>query len=186
MSRYKSRIPEIDPDNPQSWGRDDITGLPVMQPDMIKQMEYGPQGLYWTGFMVHYKDADEPNPQLVPPRLRPDPVPVANPRIFYRPELPQVPTNVVVDSITTTSITISWDIVLASGNLPSADSYIIFIYNYYDPSNNFTIEDIVSPPFTINNLASGNTYSIQVASVTNNIGTSALSYPPLLIATSLS
>ena len=178
--KYKSRIPEIDPENPQSWGRDDITGLPVMQTDMIKQMEYGPQGLYWTGFLVHWKDADEPNPQLVPPRLKPDPVPIANPRIFYRPQLPLVPQNVQVETITTDTVTISWSLSLASGDIPAADSYIILAANYYDPSNYIQASSITSP-YTITDLVPGNTYNIAVAAVTDNIGTSAFSYPPLQV-----
>lgn len=184
VARYKSRIPEVDPDNPQSWGRDDITGLPVMVPDMVKQMEYGPQGLYWTGFMVHHKDADEPNPQLVPPRLKPDPVPILNPRIFYRPQLPQVPTGVSTTAIASTTITITWKIVVASGSLPAADSYVVQVIDYYDTSITFTFEGIVTPPYTITGLSGGNTYNIQVASTTDNIGTSAFSYPPLLVTTS--
>jgi hypothetical protein len=182
--KYKSRIPEVDYDNPQSWARDDITGLPVMHPDMIKQMEYGPQGLYWTGFMVHFKDADEPNPQLVPPRLKPDPVPILNQRYFYRPQLPAVPSNFAVTAITETTVTVTWSLVLASGNTPSATSYTIIATNFYDSSVYFLFENIVAPPFTLTGLAGGNSYDIQIASVSENIGASAFSYPPLLVTTS--
>jgi len=193
--KYKSRIPEIDWDNPQSWARDDITGLPVMHPDMIKQMEYGPQGLYWTGFMVHFKDADEPNPQLVPPRLKPDPVPIANQRYFYRPQLPQVPANFAVVSVVGADITVTWDLVYASGHTPSATNYNILAVDFYNQSIyyefGFTNDPalptpplIVTPPFTLTGLSSGSTYNIQIASVTENIGASAYSYPPLLVTTS--
>lgn len=182
--KYRSLIPEVDPDNPQSWARDDITGLPVMVPDMIKQMEYGPQGLYWTGFMVHYKDADEPNPQLVPPRLKPDPVPILNQRFFYRPELPVVPTNVATVTIGATTIELTWDLSVATGSLPAATSYVVLATDFYDESTFYTFEGIVSPPYTITGLASGNTYNIQVAATSENIGTSAFSYPPLLVTTS--
>lgn len=182
--KYKSRVPEVDCDNPQSWMRDDITGLPVMQPDMIKQMEYGLQGLYWTGFMVHFKDADEPNPQLVPPRAKADPVPLLNQRFFYRPMLPDVPTNLVVTAIGETTITVTWDIVLSVGSLPAATSYNILATDFYNNSVYFNFDNISSPPFTITGLSGGNTYDVQIASVSENIGASAFSYPPLLVTTS--
>lgn len=182
--KYKSRIPEVDYDDPQSWMRDDITGLPVMQPDMIKQMEYGPQGLYWTGFMVHFKDADQPNPQLVPPRLKPDPVPLINQRFFYRPQLPEVPSNFIITSFTDTTVTVEWDLVYSDGSLPAATSYNILASEFYDNSLFFEFNNITSSPFTLTGLSGGNTYNIQIASVSENIGASAYSYPPLLVTTS--
>ena len=109
--RYRGRIPIVDPNDPQSWAKDDITGLPVMHPDMIKQMEYIGNGLAWTGMMVHYKDADQPNPQLIPPRLKVDPVPIDNPRYLQFPELPAIPTGLTISSFTSTSVTITWDFV---------------------------------------------------------------------------
>lgn len=177
--KYRGQIPLVDPNNPQSWGKDDITGLPVMHPDMVKQMEWGPQGLYWTGFMVHFKDADEPNPQLVPPRLKPDPLPILNPRHFYRPELPNVPTGLAVVSITSDSIEVTWDLV-TTGNI-SVQSYVISCFSQYTL---FTFEGIIAPPYTIQGLAPLNEYTIQIASTNNDIGTSSFSYPPILATTS--
>lgn len=171
MSRYPSQIPIVDWDNPQAWGRDDITSLPTMHNDMIKQMEYGPQGLYWTGFMVHYEDYNQPNPQLVPPRLKPDPVPVPNPRILYRPQVPSVPTGLALVSVTDSTITITWTLITKD-----VDSYVVQASSLY---STFIFTDILSTdlPYTITNLAGGNSYLIQVASTNNNTGTSAYSLP---------
>ena len=158
-AKYRGRIPFIDADNPQAWGKDDITGLPVMHTDMVKQMEYIGNGIAWTGFMVHHKDADQPNPQLVPPRLKPDPVPIKNPRYLQFPELPQIPTGLVVTSFTSTSITVSWD---AVAGIPS---YVVgwkSIWTFGETRG------IVASTYTINGLSSGNTYNISVASTLNN------------------
>lgn len=174
--KYRSRIPEVDWDNPQAWGRDDLTGLPVMHNDMVKVMEYGPQGLYWTGFLSHFKDADEPNPQLVPPRLRPDPVPVPNPRYFARPELPQIPTGLAEVSRGETTITVTWDLVVLD-----VDSYVILCTSEH---TSFNFPGVVTPPYTITSLAPGNTYAIQIASTNDDVGTSAFSSPPILVTTS--
>lgn len=160
-NRYRGRIPIVDPDHPEAWGKDDITGLPVMHEDMIKQMEYIGNGLAWTGFMVHHKDADQPNPQLIPPRLKPDPLPIPNPRYLQYPELPQIPTGLVVTASTSTSITVSWDLV------PAIPSYVVgwtSIWSYGE-TRGILPADL---PFEITGLAAGNTYQVSVASTANN------------------
>ena len=43
--KYRQMIPIVDPRHPEAWGRDDLTGLPVMHNDMIMQMEYIGSGL---------------------------------------------------------------------------------------------------------------------------------------------
>ena len=167
--RYRSRIPYVDPDNPQSWGRDDYTGLPVMHPDLIKQMEYFGTGLAWTGFMVHFKDADQPNPQNVPPRLKVDPIPIPNPRYLTLQDLPNVPdrqnkplrdggslvTGVTLTGTTTTSISITWI------PIQGAQSYVVSWYSTYSSGEE---RRIIGQSFTINGLARGNSYFVQVAS----------------------
>jgi hypothetical protein len=173
LGRYRSQIPEADWDNIRAWARDDVTGLPVMHDQLVKQMQYGPQGLYWTGWMVHKDDYDEPNPQLVPPRLRPDPVPVRNPRIFSRQELPTIPTGLVVSAPTTeNSITVSWDLVIDTP-VP-VNSYIVQCTSQFAA---FTSVPLDGPPYTIMGLAGGIPYLVQVASTNNVTGTSALSTP---------
>jgi hypothetical protein len=157
--RYRGRIPVVDPDHPEAWGKDDITGLPVMHTDMIKQMEYIGNGLAWTGFMVHHKDADQPNPQLIPPRLKPDPLPIDNPRYLQFPELPSIPTGLTVTGFTSTSITVTWD------QVPGIPSYVIgwtSIWSFGETRG------IVPTTYTINGLSPGNTYAVAVASTANN------------------
>lgn len=173
MSRWHSDVPIVDWDNPKSWGKDDITGLPVMHNDMIKQMEYGPLGLYWTGFMVHFADADQPNPQLVPPRLRPDPVPIMNPRHFTQRVLPNIPTGLARSgTITQTTIPITWTPVTSGLQV---NSYVVNCVSFFNPNiTNLTFQDITSfSPYTISGLTSGSQYLISVASVNNVTGQSA-------------
>lgn len=180
-------IPYVDPDNPQSWGRDDYTGLPVMHPDMVKQMEYFGTGLAWTGFMVHHKDADQPNPQKIPPRLKVDPVPIPNPRYLIIQDLPLVPdagtvvntgsliTGVTITATTSTSISISWI------SIQGAQAYVVSWYNNFSKNE---VRGVIGTTYTITNLAPGNPYFVQVASTSDNstptaseFSTSAFSVP---------
>ncbi len=160
--RYRGRIPVVDPDHPEAWGKDDITGLPVMHTDMIKQMEYIGNGLAWTGFMVHHKDADQPNPQLIPPRLKPDPLPIDNPRYLRLPELPMIPTGLTVTGFTSTSITVSWNAI------PGIPSYVVGWKSIWSFGET---RAIVTSSYTINGLTPGNTYNVSVASTLNNTST---------------
>jgi hypothetical protein len=170
--RYRGRIPVIDIDHPEAWGKDDITGLPVMHTDMIKQMEYIGNGLAWTGFMVHHKDADQPNPQLIPPRLKPDPLPVDNPRYLQFPELPTIPTGLTISGFTSTSITVTWDAV------PGIPTYVVGWASIWSSGET---RSIVSETYPIIGLSPGNTYNVSVASTANNSSnkftTSAFSSP---------
>ena len=172
MSRAdKGRIPYVDPDNPQSWGRDDYTGLPVMHPDMVKQMEYIGNGLAWTGFMVHYKDVSQPNPQKIPPRLKPDPVPIPNPRYLKLTHVTSVPSDGVepvvgsllpgleITGTTSTSISVSWNAVL------NAQAYVVGWDSKYVKGETRAITDLT---YTITGLSPGNTYNVQVASTADN------------------
>ena len=169
--RYRGRIPYVDPDNPQSWGRDYYTGLPVMHPDMIKQMEYIGVGLAWTGFMVHFKDADQPNPQKIPPRLKVDPVPIPNPRYLTIQDLPAVPdkgvtpnvgsliTGVTLVDFTSTSISITWI------PIQGAQAYVVSWYNTYSSGET---RGVIGVNYTITGLSPGLSYLVQVASTSDN------------------
>lgn len=160
MSRAdRGRIPYVDPDNPQSWGKDDYTGLPVMHPDMVKQMEYIGNGLVWNGFMVHYKDADQPNPQKIPPRLKPDPVPIPNPRYLKLTKVTAVPSGLKITGTTSTSITVTWDFV------EYAQAYVVGWDSQYINGETRGITDLT---YTITGLSPGNTYNVQVSSTADN------------------
>lgn len=185
--RYRGRIPYVNPDSPESWGRDDYTGLPVMHPDMIKQMEYIGNGLAWTGFMVHYKDADQPNPQKIPPRLKVDPVPIPNPRYLKLEQAAKIPNKGVVPEVgtlisgvmitgtTSTSITITWDL------QPYVQAYVV---GWDSIHINGEERGIIPLTYTITGLSPGNTYRVYVASTADNsspyanqFSTSAFSVP---------
>lgn len=163
----RGRIPIVDPDNPQAWGKDDLTGLPVMHTDMVRQMEYIGNGLAWTGFMVHYKDADQPNPQLIPPRLKVDPVPIKNPRYLLIPQLPLIPTNLAATAISSTEISVTWT---AVAGIPS------YVVGWDSTYNTAETTNILTPSYTITGLTPGSTYLIQVASTANNSSTENIQF----------
>jgi hypothetical protein len=79
--RPKGKHITIDVDNPQALGVCDYTGFVHLRKDLVKQMEYRGNRLVWTGFLVGKDYVDVPNPQLKPPMLRPDPIPVRIPRL---------------------------------------------------------------------------------------------------------
>lgn len=159
MSMYRGRVPYVDPDNPQSWGKDDYTGLPVMHPDMIKQMEYIGNGLAWTGFMVHHKDADQPNPQRIPPRLKVDPVPIPNPRYLVLEDLPIIPSGLTITATTSTSISVSWTPV---AGIPA------YVVSWISNRISGETRSITASNYTISGLTPANSYFIQVASTADN------------------
>jgi len=106
---YRSRIPYVDPDNPISYGRDDISGLPIMHDDMVQVMEFFGSQIQWTGYMTHKDKVDIPQPQLAPAYIRPQPLPVDNIRILSRTYTPPIPTGLTVLSTTTNSATLQWN-----------------------------------------------------------------------------
>lgn len=160
MSRAdKGRIPYVDMENPQSWGKCDITGLPTMHTDLIKQMDYIGNGLVWTGFMVNYVDADQPNPQRIPPRLKPDPVPIPNPRHFRLPSEPSIPSGLTITGTTSTSITVTWNFV------ENVQAYVVGWDSIHIKGET---RGIIPLTYTITGLSPANTYNIQVASTADN------------------
>lgn len=76
----------IDPMAPQALGICDYTGFVFHHKDLVRQMEWRGNALIWTGFLVGRPYADKPNPQLRPPILPPDPVPIK----WARPQQPNL------------------------------------------------------------------------------------------------
>lgn len=66
--------------SPRAIATCDYSGLVVQHASLIKQMEYRGQGKVWTGFWVHPKFSDLPNPQNLTPRIKLDPKPIRNAR----------------------------------------------------------------------------------------------------------
>jgi fibronectin type III domain protein len=170
--QYRGRIPDVDPDNPIAWGRDDIRGLPVMHDDLVPVMQYAGSQIVWTGFMTHKDYVDIPQPQLAPARLRADPVPVENPRIFYMPKQPPIPTGLTLVSFTANTITIQWDSVLV------ATSYVVNWTNSVvsNPIKDIPITTDATITYTITGLSPNTYYLVQVAT-TYPEATSAYSSP---------
>jgi hypothetical protein len=71
---------KIDPDHPTGLGICDYSGLVFNRKDMVKQMEWRGNRLVWTGFIVGKSWVDMPQEQFRPPQLKPDPVPLKDPR----------------------------------------------------------------------------------------------------------
>lgn len=178
-SRYRSRIPIVDPDNPVAWGKDDITGLPIMHSDMVPVMQYAGSQIVWTGFMTHKDKVDIPQPQLAPANLPPDPVPVKNIRIFNRPTMPPIPSGLEIISRTDTTITVQWN------SVPVATSYVVA---WVDSLQTNPIENIPTTTnpittYTITGLAPNTYYLVQVATAYSE-ATSAYSNPVATTTTS--
>ena len=158
-NRYRGRIPYVDPDNPQSWGKDDYSGLPVMHTDLVKQMEFIGNALAWTGFMVHYKDYSQPNPQKIPARLKPDPVPIPNPRYLKLTQAPIIPSGLKITGSTSTSITVEWDFV------ENVQAYVVGWASLHAKGET---RGIIPLTYTITGLSPGNTYNVYIASTADN------------------
>lgn len=78
--RNHGKYTKLDRRNPRGLGVCDYSGFIVRHADLRRQMEYRGRGLVWTGFWVHYKFLDLPNPQNLTPIITMDPVPLKNPR----------------------------------------------------------------------------------------------------------
>lgn len=76
----KGRWVTINPQNPDAVARCDRSGQLCNHSDLVKQMDYRGTGLIWTGLYVNKYFLDVPNPQNLNPVIKPDPVPVQNPR----------------------------------------------------------------------------------------------------------
>ncbi len=80
MTFPTGKFVKIDWNHPSALGICDYTGLVFNRKDLVKQMEWRGNALVWTGFYVGKPFAAKPNPQLIPPILPPDPVPILDPR----------------------------------------------------------------------------------------------------------
>lgn len=169
----KGRIPYVDANNPDAWGRCDKTGLPTMYQDLVPQYEYFGNTLKWTGLMVNKNDVDEPNPQLCTPPMKPDPVPVKNPRRFPLPSQPGVPTGLYPGMITKNSIVVNWT------EVANADQYAVYwqsslgSWSTVEPINGNALPQpnpvITGTIYPITGLQPSTAYVISVASL-NNFG----------------
>lgn len=171
MTRYRSRMPRVNPQHPDAWGRCDLSGLPVMHADMVKQYEYLGRTLSWTGWIVNRMEADEPNPSLMPPKLFPDPLPVPNPRYFYQAKSPPVPTELRASVIDSTSIILEWDAVQDAQEYAVSWQQVGLSGVYQD-----TLEPwihISETTYTLEGLTPSSTYAVAVASL-NHIGAQVL------------
>ena len=70
----------INPNHPQAGGQCDRCGTRYGLRDLAWQFQYQGSGLINLRILVCPVCIDEPNPQLLSPRLPADPLPVANPR----------------------------------------------------------------------------------------------------------
>lgn len=78
--RNHGKYTQMSMKNPRAIGRCDYSGLMVQHAKMIWQKEYRGSGLVNTGYLVHPKFADKPNPQNLVPIMKLDPVPILNAR----------------------------------------------------------------------------------------------------------
>lgn len=72
----RGRLVNFDWKNPSPWAFCDRSGLRGNRQDMIKQLEYNADGLYWPGDWVHKNFLLDPNPQGLKPNIKGDPYPV--------------------------------------------------------------------------------------------------------------
>lgn len=72
----RGRLSKFDWSNPTPWAYCDRSGFRGNRNDMVQQMEYNADGLYWTGYWVHKNYLRNPNPQGLAPNIKGDPFPV--------------------------------------------------------------------------------------------------------------
>lgn len=77
---YKGKYTKLRKNQPRGLGVCDYSGFLVRHKDLIRQYEYRGNGVSWTGFWVHPKFADKPNPQNLTPIIRLDPIPLDHAR----------------------------------------------------------------------------------------------------------
>lgn len=65
--------------NPTPWGFCDRTGFRANRKDIINELQYNSDGLYWPGYRIHQRYVLKANPQFLVPPLKGDPTPVNDP-----------------------------------------------------------------------------------------------------------
>jgi hypothetical protein len=65
---------------PRAIGECDRCAKVVFHHELRRQMLQTQNSMVWSGLLVCSRCLDQPNPQERTPRLRPDPVPIKNPR----------------------------------------------------------------------------------------------------------
>jgi hypothetical protein len=76
----------VDAERPEAAGVCDRCGVVRKHRDLVQEMRWGGRGAVWSGLLCCPEHADAPHPQDLPRILRPDPVPIKDPR----PPLPMV------------------------------------------------------------------------------------------------
>lgn len=167
---YRGRIPYVNEEDIVSYGKDDITGLPIMVDDMVPVMQYFGSQVQWTGFYTHKDKVDIPQPQLAPAWLQPDPQPSPIIRILGRPMMPPIPTGLTINAITDSTIQVTWD------SVPVATSYTLQWTSpvVQNPIPNIAITNTPTVSYEITDLAPHTYYLVQVAT-TYSEATSAYS-----------
>ena len=131
-----------------------------MVDDMAPVMQYAGSQIVWTGFYTHKDHVDVPQAQLAPAWLRPDPEPSPIIRILNYQNTPPIPTGLTVVSVTSRTITVSWNAVSV------ATSYVLQWTSpvVQNPILNIkaTTDSVIT--YTITNLAPNTFYVLQVAS----------------------
>lgn len=78
--RNHGKYTKMNKNSPRAIGTCQGSGLMARLSDIVLQREYRGRGLVSTGKRIYKKFLDDPNPQNLTPRIKLDPVPVANAR----------------------------------------------------------------------------------------------------------
>lgn len=76
----RSKYGTVDRRNPEAAGRCDRGGEIRKRSELQKEMVWAGNTLVWNGFYVCDKHRDPPHPQDRVVRLKPDPMPIRDPR----------------------------------------------------------------------------------------------------------
>lgn len=159
-TRAHGKYTKMSRTSPRGIATCDFSGLMTRHADLVRQMEYSGSGLYWTGFMVHPKFSQAPQPQNLAPLIRLDPVPLEIPRPDSIVEAQQtLATSVGTLTLDVTgeeSITLSTD-QFSNGSFVffgelTSDLIIIFPNMY----NEFYVKNITTGLFTLKMQPQGN------------------------------
>lgn len=179
MRTVNTRISSRDP---RPLAKCDQSNMIFFRDELVKDMQFIGNKLQWTGNLVYYKFVDKPNPQGIPIKLRPDPMPVVNPRPLYFPELPPIPEDLAVEDFNETIIILNWTPV------KEAQNYVIYWRNNFINTNTLIMQpnEVVSPPWVIEGFMENTTYIFTIASI-NSISDGSFNVsgqsPPLTVTT---